>query len=77
MINVLNIDNEIVMQLTEADIGRLLDVAKAAKALLRHESSPKWKDGLIPWREIAEGVNPDGLVVLADRLAAVEDLLDG
>ena len=34
MINVLNLDNEIVMQLTEADITKLLRVAREAKEML-------------------------------------------
>ena len=55
--------------------ARLLAVARAARAMLRHENSPDWKRGLIPWREIAEGVNPDDLEALAEALAAVEDLL--
>jgi len=33
MINVLNLDNEIVMQLTEADITKLLRVLRAVTAL--------------------------------------------
>ena len=55
--------------------ARLLAVAKAADSLIRHGDSPKWEKGLIPWREIAEGVNPDDLVALAEALSAVEDLL--
>ena len=53
----------------------LLAVARAANTMLRHGNSPKWKHGLIPWREIAAGVNPDDLVALAEALAAVGDLL--
>lgn len=56
-------------------IQHLLTVARAAKTMLRHENSPDWKKGLIPWREIAEGVNVDDLAALAEALAAVEDLL--
>ncbi len=75
MINVLNLDNEIVMQLTEADITKLLRVARAVDVMIRHGNSPEWKRGLIPWREIAEGVDPDDLVVLGEALKEVGHLL--
>ena len=65
MINVLNIDNEIVMQLTEADITRLLDVAKAAKKLA---------DDYDPWEPSTAQLH---IKELTAALKEVEDLLDG
>lgn len=53
----------------------LLRVARAARSMLRHENSPDWKKGLIPWREIAEGVDVDDLAALAEALKEVEHLL--
>ncbi len=37
MINILNLDNEIVMQLTEADITKLLRVARAAMVVVEED----------------------------------------
>jgi len=53
----------------------LLRVARAASAMIRHGNSPKWKEGLIPWREIAKGINPDDLVAVAEALEEVKDIL--
>ena len=57
------------------DYRNLLRVARAADILIRHGNSPKWKHGLIPWREIAEGPSQDDLIALAEALKAVEHLL--
>jgi len=57
------------------DRDTLLRVVRAAKAMLRHENSPDWKRGLIPWREIAEGVDVDDLGTLAEALKEVEHLI--
>ena len=59
----------------KANNDALLRVARAARVLLRHENSPGWKAGLVPWREIVKGPDPDDLVSLAEALEAVKDLL--
>ncbi len=56
-------------------VEALLRVARAANTMLRHGNSPAWKQGLIPWREIAEGINVDDLGALAEALEEVKDIL--
>ena len=52
-------------------IKALVRVARAADVMVCHKNNSKWKDGLIPWREIAEGVNVDDLIALAEALEAL------
>ena len=59
------------------DVMKLEQIVRAADVMIRHKNSPKWADGLIPWREIAEGVDVDDLIALAEALEALPEHLRG